>query len=371
MRNLAICGDNLNQSLVKTLANAPIELDAVPLLAGLLETPDIDFEPTLPENRDRVLVRKIAFSCNYRDKGLMLTAASKLNSDRYYVIGSEFVGEIVAVGAEVTDLKIGDRVIGNNQYPNSGVVGVLPGVPTNHSSKEYQIFHPVKLLVIPPQMPDEIAAVFSIGGQTTYSMIRKLNIKAGDNILVTAAKSNTSLFAIAALQQYNVNVYATTTSIKFAEKFSDLGVKQVIPVDLNADKLIPPEVAKKIRAEIDGFDCIIDPFCDLHIGKLIQTLVDGGRYITCGLYHQFAGTPFEYRGLNLSDIMAITMMKNVQIIGNCVGQTQDLANAIQDYIAGKFPVAIDSVWSGNQISEFFTRTYHAKDRFGKVVYRYN
>ncbi|PSB56450.1 quinone oxidoreductase family protein [Chamaesiphon polymorphus] len=370
MRSLAICGDHLDP-LVKTLATAKIELDGVPLVAGLLATPDLDFDPQSLEHRDRVLVKKLAFSCNYRDKGLMLTASAKLQPDRYYTIGSEFVAEVVAVGAEVTDLNIGDRVIGNNQYPDSGVAGIAPGVPTNHASKEYQIFHPVKLLKIPPQMPDEIAAVFSIGAQTTYSMIRKLNIKPGNNILVTAGKSNTSLFAIAALKQHNVNVYVTTTSIEFAQKFYDLGVKQVIEVDLTADKLIPPEIARVIKHEIDGFDCIIDPFFDLHIGKTIQTLVDGGRYVTCGLYHQFLGTAFEYRGLALKDIMTIVMLKNIQIIGNCVGQTSDLANAIEDYVTGKFPVAIDSVWSDDRLFDFFNRTYHAKDRFGKVVYRYN
>jgi len=363
MRNLAICGENINQSPVKTLGIAQIELNSVPILAGLLKTEDIDFDPDLPENRQQVLVRKIAFSCNYRDQGLMLRAAPYVKGDRYYVIGSEFVGEVVAVGAEVTNLQIGDRVIGDNQYPHSGVVGILPGIPTNQASKEYQVFHQVKLLKIPPQMPDEIAAGFSIGAQTTYSMIRKLNIQPGSNILVTAGKSNTSLFAIAALQKYQVNVYVTSTSWGFADKFSDLGVKQFIPVNLNTEKLIPPE--------IPGFDCIIDPFFDLHIGKLINNLVDGGRYITCGLYHQFFDPSFEYRGLTLSEIMTTVLVKNLQIIGNCIGQTEDLANAVQDYLNGQLPVAIDSVWSDTQISEFFTRTYHAKDRFGKVVYRYN
>jgi hypothetical protein len=40
-----------------------------------------------------------------------------------------------------------------------------------------QIELDVKLLKIPPQMPDEVAAVFSIGAQTTYSMIRKLKLE--------------------------------------------------------------------------------------------------------------------------------------------------------------------------------------------------
>ncbi|MFM6004476.1 MAG: hypothetical protein ACKPB7_14580 [Sphaerospermopsis kisseleviana] len=75
MRNLAICSDNFHLSQAKILGTSPIELDSIPLLAGLLETPNIDFDPDLTENKHRVLVRKIAFSCNYRDKGFMLTAA--------------------------------------------------------------------------------------------------------------------------------------------------------------------------------------------------------------------------------------------------------------------------------------------------------
>jgi NADPH:quinone reductase-like Zn-dependent oxidoreductase len=371
MRNLAICGDNLHLSQAKILGSSPIELDSIPLLAGLLETPNIDFDPDLTENRQRVLVRKIAFSCNYRDKGFMLTAAPHLRDNRYYVIGSEFVGEVVAVGREVTHLAVGDRVIGNSQYPESGVVGVVPGIPTNHGSKEYEVFHAVKLLKIPEQMPNEIAAGFSIGAQTTYSMIRKLKITPGANILVTAAKSNTSLFAIAALQKYNVNVYVTTTSIDFTEKFYGLGVKRVIPIDLNSEELISPVLVQEIKEEIPGFDCIIDPFFDLHIGRLMNTLVNSGRYITCGLYDQSAYSNFEYRGSTITEIMTIAMLNNIQIIGNCLGQTDDLANAIQDYMAGKLPVVVDSICSGDQISDFFTRTYHAKDRFGKVIYRYN
>ena len=129
-------------------------------------------------------------------------------------IGSEFVGEVAAVGADVTGLALGDRVMGDNHYIGAGDAGrdYAEGVPTNAASQEYQVFHPAKLIAVPPEMPDEVAAAFSIGAQTAYSMVRKLALPYGGHVLVTAARSNTSLFVISALKQLGVNVYATSTS---------------------------------------------------------------------------------------------------------------------------------------------------------------
>ena len=64
-------------------------------------------------------------------------------------------------------------------------------------------------------------------------------------------------------------------------------------------------------------------------------------------------------------------MKNVQIIGNCIGLTSDLQQAVTDYVAGDLAVQIDSVCDGGGIGPFLDRTFNAGDRFGKVVYRYS
>ena len=154
-----------------------------------------------------------------------MRAATNLPDQNFYAFGSDFVAEVLTVGSKVDGLQPGDRVINNNQYPDSGVAGLLPGVPTNHSSKELQVFHQAKLLKIPDSISDEMAAGFSIGAQTAYSMLRKLDVRPGENILVTAAKSKTSLFVINALKHRGVNVYATSTSRKFEEKLLAMGDK--------------------------------------------------------------------------------------------------------------------------------------------------
>jgi len=375
MRNISICGSKLQHSLTLPNIVQAMQIDGIDVFCGLIHTEESEFDANLPKNKFNVLVKKRAFSCNYRDKNLILKTAVHVPEERFYTVGSDFVGEVVAFGAEVTEFQVGDRVIGNNSYPDLGVVGLLPGVATNNASKEYQSFHQAKLLKIPPEISDECAAAFSIGGQTTYSMIRKLDIKPGANVLVTAAKSNTSLFVINALKQHNVNLYATSTSRHFEQELKEMGVKQLIQVNPDDDDWLTSPDMLHIYQETGGFNYIIDPFFDLHIGKVISLFVPrfGGKYITCGLYEQysqFTGNEFQYHGLQFSQILATMMVNNIYLIGNCVGTTKDLQQAIQDCATGRFPVVVDSVFTGNQIKEFFERTYNAKERFGKVIYRY-
>jgi NADPH:quinone reductase-like Zn-dependent oxidoreductase len=375
MRYLAVCGSPLlklndPQNVVKSL-----EMEGVNVTFGLLHAEDISFDPQATENHHKVLVKIRAFSSNYRDKSLILKAATHLPGQNFYAFGSDFVAEVLAVGNQVKGLQPGDRVINDNQYPDSGVEGVMPGVTTNHSSKELQVFHEAKLLKIPASIPDEVAAGLSIGGQTSYSMIRKLDIQPGENVLVTAAKSNTSMFVINALKHRGVNVYATSTSRKFEDKLLAMGVKQLIQIAPTLEDWSQIPELLQLYQETGGIHCIVDPFFDLHIGRLLPILRrgEGGRYVTCGLYEQYStytGQAFDYKGMSLKEVMLFAMINNVQIIGNCVGKTQDLQQAVDACAHGKFTVEIDSVYSGNQIKEFVDRTYNSRDRFGKVVFKY-
>jgi NADPH:quinone reductase-like Zn-dependent oxidoreductase len=378
MRNVAICGEQVKTSIITDDFVSSINMEGFSINCGLINIKDIEFDNQLLDNKFKVLVRKIAFSCNYRDKSFILKMAKVANTksevnSRFIAVGSEFVGEVVDVGEGVTNLKVGDKVIGNNKYPHSGVEGVLAGIPTNKASQEYQIFHQVKLIKVPSEMPDDVAAVFSIGGQTAYSMIRKLGVTEGSNILVTAARSNTSLFVINALKKYQANVYVMTTSTEFDHNLMEMGVKKIIRINRNFDYLTDSSLTEKIAQEVGRFDFIIDPFFDLHLEKLISILAFGGKYITCGLYDQYLemiDRENQQFCLDATHILTSAIMGNFQIIGNCIGETEDLEAAIQDYQSGALKVEIDSVFSGKQIGEFFERTYNAKDRFGKVLYRY-
>ncbi len=223
-------------------------------------------------------------------------------------------------------------------------------------------------------MSDDIAGAFSIGAQTSYSVVRKFNLHKSANILITAAKSNTSLFVINALQKYDVNIYAITTSNFFVEELKAAGVKEVIVLDKKPNSLLENRYIHQIFKKTGGFDCVFDPFFDIYLAQAVDLMKDNAKYITCGFYNQYSDLidqkSLDY-SLSCSEIMTKVILKNIQIAGNCLGTKKDLENALKDYTSGNFKVIIDSVFTGNQVKEFFTRTYNAPDRFGKIVYRYN
>jgi NADPH:quinone reductase-like Zn-dependent oxidoreductase len=373
MRNVAVCGNLIRNVFPQNDSFATITMHGLAVTFGVIDTKEPAFDRNAPEHVEKVLVKVRAFSCNFRDKSLIFEAATRGPRKSFYVLGSEFCGEVIETGAGVTALHPGDRVIGNGQYPRTGITGARSGLPTNHGSKEYQVFHQAKLLKIPANMPDSDAAAFPIGAQTTYSMIRKLGLEPGERVLVTAAKSNTSLFAVNALHRHDVQVYASTTSTAFADELTKMGVREVFRIDPACTHFLEHDGIRDLCTETGGFDAVIDPFSDLHLGKAVPAMAYGGRYVTCGYYDQYAsmvGEQFTPAGLAWNDIMDFVRSNNLHIIGNCLGETDDLIRALQDYEAGRLAVVIDSLHGQRQVGAFFDRTYNAPDRFGKAVYCY-
>jgi hypothetical protein len=79
------------------------------ILIGIIDIPYYDCKKEFTENSVLVLVK--AFSCNYRDKAMMLifndlcTNAIEKHKYRYSPFGSEFVAEVLDVGNNVKSLK--------------------------------------------------------------------------------------------------------------------------------------------------------------------------------------------------------------------------------------------------------------------------
>jgi NADPH:quinone reductase-like Zn-dependent oxidoreductase len=372
MRTLATLTTAAKDLLAHNPSLATVKLYEVPIHFAIVPSPTPEFDPE--KNPSKVLIRVRSFSCNFRDQSVLFTIAAK-NDPCFFPIGSDFAGEVLQVGAAVTDFTVGDRVIMNGSYFGIFLDGKRPvqGLPTNRGSVEVQSIDQSRLIKIPERMPFSVAGAFSIGAQTSYSMIRKLGVTPGSNVLVTAARSNTSLFAINALRHTGANVYALTTSGEYVDRFLRLGAKDVISVDRNVDNLLLDRRMALLARSLGGFDAIIDPFFDLYLAKVLPLLKAGGRYTTCGIWDQFQsslGKADAVGNRRYEDALCHALVNNSQIIGNCLGSTEDLQRAVEDYEAGRLDVLIDSVFSGNQVGDFITRSFDASDRFGKVVYEY-
>ena len=367
MQSVALCGKRLSESVRGP--KATVEIAGQPLEIALVLTPPPDFNPEADGARHKALIRIDAFSCNYRDKSLILTFGRVCKEESFLCFGSEFCGVVLEVGADVRGLRVGDRVMANGSYPDSGASGVPGGLPTNHASKRYLVIPEARLVKVPDSMPNEVAASFQVGAQTSYSMVRKLALQPGANVLVTAARSNTSLFVLHALACHGIEAYALSGSTE--ENLAWPPLKRLI-VTPRGGKLEENQELVKLCQQLKGFDAAVDPFFDLFAAQVLRFLRSGGTYITCGCYRQskeFSSDEAENDGLR--QVLGMAMVNNNTIIGNCIGQTSDLERALQDYAEGRLQVTIDSVFRGGDIAAFVERTYNQPDRFGKVVYAYD
>jgi NADPH:quinone reductase-like Zn-dependent oxidoreductase len=352
-----------------------VRINNVTIPCGFCECPEPHFDPGAPHNRDRVQVRTEAFSCNYRDRALIFKAAADDKTHQSYAIGSEFCGTVAAVGTAVTNVVPGDRVIGNSAYTGSQFVppNVVQGIPTNHASQQIHVLPATQVVRVPASMSAETGAAFAVGAQTTYSMLRRLAVQPGERVLVTAARSNTSLFAIHALQSLGAEVYGLTTSRLNHPELLAAGVKEVIfsPSNPGGPPLSPR--LRELAAETGGFDCVIDPFFDLHFASTLPLLAHSGRYVSCGIWAQSKEEIGQAMvGLDSEFVEAIYLgiAKSQRIILNCLGTADDLNRALADYDRGQLRINIDSVFSNGDTAPYLRRAFADPARFGKVVYAY-
>lgn len=373
MRNLVIFGAGPSHGNPVSLTYPVVEIDDMVVRSTILNTPDPAFDLSGPDRARHVLVQVEAFSCNYRDKGFILRL-QQFPASRFAPIGSEFVGTVLEAGPGVTSVRVGDRVIGQNHFTGAGLdgEGVPEGISTNRASREYQLLHENKLVRIPATMPIDQAAAFSLGAQTAYSMVRKLAPEPGSNVLVTSATANTSLFAIAALRQHDVTIYATTTSRDFDHRLREAGVDHIVHVGGEAGSFRESAALGELAREIGWFQCVVDPYYDLHMEKAVTLLGPYGRYTSCGLVSQTPGAArrADVKPVDFEILMLHVMTKNLSILGNCIGRREDLERALADHEAGRLRCAVDSVFSGEDTAGFLQRTYADRGRFGKVVFRY-
>ena len=356
MENLVICAPSVKR-LKKECSFFDFTLCNQKMILGLLNYKDINYDKPL-KNKD-ILIQIDAFSCNYRDISKLLTLNDTCNqgetSGKYFysAFGSEFVGRVLKVGKEVSLFKKDDRVIMDATYPfrENGDMG---GVISNYASRKFQIFNEKQLIGIPDCLSDEEAAGFTVGAQTGYSMVRKAALQEGQNVLVTAGSSNTSLAVLNQLKNKNINIFVLSSNPDFKKLFPGSEKFTILPPASLKDNTF--------QEHINGikFDVVIDPFFDLHFNELIPFMNFNGKYIFCGFYNQ---NKYYENQLNKNhftpSLLGACITKNISIIANCIGEKQDLLHAIQDYEEGKYKVNVDSIYSGTDVLPFLQKSFHS------------
>ena len=183
----------------------------------VLQIREVD-KPTPSDNE--LLIKVHATTVNRTDcatiraKPFFMRIITGLFKPKKQIPGSEFAGEVEAVGKSVVSFKAGDMVFG---FDDEGAM----------SQAQYLTITDDKLAIIPENISSEQAAASSEGAHYAYNFINKVDLKKGQSVLVNGATGAIGSAAVQLLKFYDVNVTAVCAT-KNVELVKSLGADKVI-----------------------------------------------------------------------------------------------------------------------------------------------
>jgi len=157
-----------------------------------------------------------------------------------HVVGYQAAGEIIEVGSEVTNLRVGQKVA--TSY-NFGSHAALRGVPARNAWPVPKGFDVKLASVIPVTFGTADDCLFEYG-----------RLKAGETVLVQAGASGVGVAAIQLAKRAGATVLATASSNERLERLKPLGVDHGI--NYRTDDVV--KSVMKITNQ-KGVDLVVDP----------------------------------------------------------------------------------------------------------------
>lgn len=180
-----------------------------------------------------------------------------------YVLGRDFSGVVSALGAGVTDFKVGDAVFGVCDVGQEGTYAEKVAMKASIIAKK------------PDSLSHSEAAALALTGLTALTAIEDtLALKSGETILIQGGAGGVASFAIQAAKHIGARVISTTSAANL-DYVRGLGADQV--VDYNAEDFT--KVVSDCDAVFDtvGGDVAIRSFSVLKPGGRAAFIASGGK----------------------------------------------------------------------------------------------
>ncbi|MHA3022326.1 zinc-dependent alcohol dehydrogenase family protein [Mycobacterium sp. BMJ-28] len=146
---------------------------------------------------------------------------------------SDAVGEVVALGPEVTRFSAGDRVL--NVFNPKWFAGPYPGTLQHEYGTavdgwltEYKVVSEESLELAPSALNDAQAATLSCAGVTAWTALTGPNPITATDTILTQGTGGVSLFAVQIAKAIGAKVISTTSTPEKAELLRTLGADEVL-----------------------------------------------------------------------------------------------------------------------------------------------
>ena len=260
-KRLALRLGNAGSSIFAGRRSSPASSGASALKIGArgdfrqLRFVDQQLEPPGPH---QVQVRVFATGVNFRD---VLNVLGLYPGDPGEP-GVECVGEIVAIGPNVTGWKIGDQVLAST----------LGGFATYTNTFAHLVFPR------PANLPLADAATILVAYMTAaWSLCHLGRMKAGDRVLIHAATGGVGLAAVQLALKAGAEVFATAGNPAKREYLRQMGVRHV----MDSRSLGFAETIREVTGG-EGLDLVLDSLTGDAVTEGLRLLKPGGSFLEIG-----------------------------------------------------------------------------------------
>lgn len=215
-----------------------------------------------------VEIQVCAVGLNFRDVlnalGMLeqYTKEMGIASAKDLPFGGECAGRVVAVGENVTHLKVGDEVIA------AQTIGSLASF----------VNVPAEFVVIKPQQLSfaEAATIPTAFLTAYYGLHRQANLKSKERVLIHAAAGGVGQAAVQLAQRLDAEILATASPPKW-DFLKSMGIKQV----MNSRNL---EFAEQVMETTgsEGVDVVLNSLNGEYIDKNLEVLGKNSRFVEIG-----------------------------------------------------------------------------------------
>lgn len=281
-----------------------------------------------------------------------------------WVMGADATGEVEAIGESARGVSVGDRVVVNPgisdrscDYCNAGEhsLCVRFGLLGEHhpgTMAEYVVVPAANVRVIPPAVPNDVAAAFTLATLTAWRMVvTRARVRPGERVLIQGIGGGVALAALQICKGLGAEVWVTSRSTDKLARAKALGADETF--DTNAG-----DAAKEIRARTGrrGVDVVIDSIGKATWTQSLGALARGGRLVTCGAT---SGPLVE------TDVRRL-FWNQWSILGSTMGNDAEFDAVVAELRDGRLHPPIDHVYPLAEGRAAFARLAGA-GQFGKIV----
>ncbi len=282
-----------------------------------------------------------------------------------HILGNDIAGVVAEVGALVSNVAVGDRVLlspgvscGRCPQCLAGDDNLCPeydilGYGRNGGYADLVVAPGRNAHPIPAGLSFEQAAAIPLTFLTAWHMlVGRARLKPGEDVLVLAAGSGVGSAAIQIAKLFGARVIATASNDDKLARARELGADDTVNY---ADDTVFHRVVKRLTGG-KGVEVVVE-----HVGAATWTssmasLARNGRLVTCGATTGYEAT-VDLRHL---------FYRHLSLLGSFMGRHEELVTLLPFFEDGRLRPVVDRVLPLERAAEAH-RLIGERAQFGKLV----